>query len=91
MELLARQEGVEEAEGACAVRRSQVPLKDQEMDRKGPLLCRGGVQPPPVPVEGAAAPESGGVPGGGSPSFSEKSGLSIGDTIRLEGTRDRRL
>ena len=85
VELLARQEGVEEAEGAYTID-AAVPLKDQEMIVKVHSFAEEGSNRPRL-VEGRLPRKAGECLV--EPLFLEKSGLSIGDTIRLDtGTGD---
>ena len=85
VELLARQEGVEEAEGAYTID-AAVPLKDQEMIVKVHSFAEEGSNRPRL-VEGRLPRKVGECLV--EPLFLEKSGLSIGDTIRLDtGTGD---
>ena len=87
VELLARQEGVEEAEGAYTID-AAVPLKDQEMIVKVHSFAEEGSNRPRL-VEGRLPRKAGECLV--EPLFLEKSGLSIGDTIRLDtGTGDLR-
>ena len=86
VELLARQEGVEEAEGAYTID-AAVPLKDQEMIVKVHSFAEERSQTAPRLVEGRLPRKAGECLV--EPLFLEKSGLSIGDTIRLDtGTGD---
>ena len=80
VELLARQEGVEEAEGAYTID-AAVPLKDQEMIVKVHSFAEEGSNRPRL-VEGRLPRKAGECLV--EPLFLEKSGLSIGDTIRLD-------
>lgn len=86
VELLARQEGVEEAEGAYTID-AAVPLKDQEMIVKVHSFAEEGSNRPRL-VEGRLPPESGGVPGG-APVSGEVGPVHRGH--HPPGHRDRRL